>query len=245
MQSRHRPGEPFELEAALDSKSIWLAMAMCLMLAGLLFSQSRSGLLGAFAALLYFAWRSRATPDHETSRLGDRRPRHHPGGCGDVRRHGCALDAGSELGFRRARGAAVDLASNAAGGSRLLAGREPARARISPSWSSIKPCRACFTSATRTTSCCRSSRRAACCSGCRWRWRSLRAFGWWRSGCARTARRSSGCASAPSAGMLALFTQNMVEMTLRVPANAVLFAILAAIALHGGPQSARRVVGRF
>ena len=35
-----------------------------------------------------------------------------------------------------------------------------------------------------------------------------------------------------AAGMLALFTQNMVEMTLRVPANAVLFAILAAIAVH-------------
>ena len=34
-----------------------------------------------------------------------------------------------------------------------------------------------------------------------------------------------------SAGMLALFTQNTVEMTLRVPANAVLFAILAAIAM--------------
>jgi O-antigen ligase len=37
-----------------------------------------------------------------------------------------------------------------------------------------------------------------------------------------------------SAGMLALFAQNMVEMTLRVPANAVLFAILAAIAVHDG-----------
>jgi O-antigen ligase len=35
-----------------------------------------------------------------------------------------------------------------------------------------------------------------------------------------------------AAGIVSLATQNMVEMTLRVPANAVLFAILAAIAIH-------------
>jgi hypothetical protein len=37
-----------------------------------------------------------------------------------------------------------------------------------------------------------------------------------------------------ASGMLALAAQNMVEMTLRVPANAVLLAILAAIAVHEG-----------
>jgi O-antigen ligase len=36
-----------------------------------------------------------------------------------------------------------------------------------------------------------------------------------------------------AAGMLACATQNMVEMTLRIPANALLFAILAAVATHG------------
>jgi O-antigen ligase len=35
-----------------------------------------------------------------------------------------------------------------------------------------------------------------------------------------------------ASGMIALAAQNMVEMTLRVPANAVLLAILAAIAVH-------------
>ena len=45
-----------------------------------------------------------------------------------------------------------------------------------------------------------------------------------------------------AAGMVALATQNMVEMTLRVPANAVLFAILAAMAMHeGAPSSGRGV----
>jgi O-antigen ligase len=39
-----------------------------------------------------------------------------------------------------------------------------------------------------------------------------------------------------TAGMLAIAAQNMVEMTLRVPANAVLFAILAAIAVHHRPR---------
>jgi hypothetical protein len=33
-------------------------------------------------------------------------------------------------------------------------------------------------------------------------------------------------------GMLAVAAQNMAEMTLRIPANAVLFAVLAAIAMH-------------
>jgi O-antigen ligase len=34
------------------------------------------------------------------------------------------------------------------------------------------------------------------------------------------------------AGIVALAVQNLVEMTLRVPANALLFAVLAALALH-------------
>jgi O-antigen ligase len=35
-----------------------------------------------------------------------------------------------------------------------------------------------------------------------------------------------------AAGIAALLAQNMVEMTLRVPANALLFAVLAAVVLH-------------
>ncbi|HEY6212870.1 MAG TPA: hypothetical protein VIW45_11320, partial [Vicinamibacterales bacterium] len=40
-------------------------------------------------------------------------------------------------------------------------------------------------------------------------------------------------------GMFGMAIQNVFEMTLRVPANAVLLAVLAAIALHGGPQPRR------
>jgi hypothetical protein len=38
-----------------------------------------------------------------------------------------------------------------------------------------------------------------------------------------------------AAGLLALVAQNMVEMTLRVPANGVMFALLAAVATHETP----------
>jgi O-antigen ligase len=55
MQSRHRAGESLDPEIAVDSKSIWLAMAACLMVGGLLGSLSRSGLLGAFAGVVFFA----------------------------------------------------------------------------------------------------------------------------------------------------------------------------------------------
>jgi O-antigen ligase len=41
-------------------------------------------------------------------------------------------------------------------------------------------------------------------------------------------------------GLVAVAVQNFVEMTLRVPANGVLFAILAAIAAHDSSTDARR-----
>jgi O-antigen ligase len=59
IQSRHRTGEAVDTEVAFDNKSIWLGLAICLMLAGLLCSLSRSGLLGALVGFLFFAWRSR------------------------------------------------------------------------------------------------------------------------------------------------------------------------------------------
>src|SRR4029078_131359 len=59
MQSRHRAGEAVDAETLFDSKSLWLAMAVCLMAAGLLGSLSRSGLTGAFAGIVFFALISR------------------------------------------------------------------------------------------------------------------------------------------------------------------------------------------
>jgi O-antigen ligase len=43
-----------------------------------------------------------------------------------------------------------------------------------------------------------------------------------------------------ASGIVAVAVQNLFEMTLRVPANAVLLAILAAIATHDSPSEARR-----
>jgi len=54
MQSRRRTGEPFDPESVLDAKGLVLAAALLMMLAGLLGSLSRSGLAGAAAALMLF-----------------------------------------------------------------------------------------------------------------------------------------------------------------------------------------------
>jgi hypothetical protein len=43
-----------------------------------------------------------------------------------------------------------------------------------------------------------------------------------------------------ASGIVAAVVQNCFEMTLRVPANGVLLAILAAIAAHEGHADARR-----
>ncbi len=66
------------------------------------------------------------------------------------------------------------------------------------------------------------------------RWRSSRVS---RS-CAKRLREDRTAIfwlrAGAASGMVALGAQNMVEMTLRVPANAVLLAVAAAIAMHDG-----------
>ena len=59
MQSRHRSDET-PTDFTVDATSIWLGVSACLMLGGLLFSVSRSGLLGAATGLVCFAWLVRA-----------------------------------------------------------------------------------------------------------------------------------------------------------------------------------------
>ena len=54
IQSRRRTGKPFDPESALDDKGLVLGAALVMMLAGLLASMSRSGVTGAAAALLLF-----------------------------------------------------------------------------------------------------------------------------------------------------------------------------------------------
>jgi O-antigen ligase/polysaccharide polymerase Wzy-like membrane protein len=59
IESRKRAGRPLDAPTLLDARTVWLVMAVLLMLAGLLASTSRSGLLGAAAGLGFFAWYAR------------------------------------------------------------------------------------------------------------------------------------------------------------------------------------------
>jgi len=59
IQSRRRTGEPFDPESALDDKGLVLGAALLVMMAGLLASMSRSGVAGAAAALMLFVLLSR------------------------------------------------------------------------------------------------------------------------------------------------------------------------------------------
>jgi len=46
----------FDVESAIDDRFLWLAGSLVFMAGGLLFSTSRSGLMGALAGLIVFAW---------------------------------------------------------------------------------------------------------------------------------------------------------------------------------------------
>jgi len=233
MQSRHQPGESFEPEAAVDSRAISLGIAVCLMLAGLLFSQSRSGLLGAVAALVYFAWRSRR-------RL-------------TAKRAAWALVVlGISLGvaatFADVDALSVRLQSSISEG---LVGRLSIWHQTVPVvrdfWlvgsgaATYQSVMVPYQTMSRLFYISHADNELlqivaegglllglpvmlTLVGGVQLVARRLRedrtAIFWLRVGAA--------------AGMVAFFTQNMVEMTLRVPANAVLFAILAAIAVHEG-----------
>jgi O-antigen ligase len=54
MESRRHPGQPFDPEAAFDTKALLLGLSLFAMTAALLASLSRSGIAGATAALLFF-----------------------------------------------------------------------------------------------------------------------------------------------------------------------------------------------
>jgi O-antigen ligase len=54
VQSRNRDGGPLSLDAAIDETAIWLVASACAMSAALLGSLSRSGLIGGTVALLTF-----------------------------------------------------------------------------------------------------------------------------------------------------------------------------------------------
>jgi O-antigen ligase len=64
IESTHRAGAGFNLALIADETAIWLAGSVALMSAALLTAMSRSGLTGAAAALACFVWLSRRRTGH-------------------------------------------------------------------------------------------------------------------------------------------------------------------------------------
>ena len=231
MQSRQRAGESFDPEIAYDSKSIWLAMAVCLMLGGLLGSLSRSGLLGAFAGLVFFAWISRR-------RL-------------TARRAGLAI-----IGLAALLAIAATYADIGALATRLEGSfSEGAASRLSiwrQTWPVVRdfwPLGAGAGAYQAVMVHYQTMSRFFHISHADNEFLQILAEGGLLLGVPVAMAIVAGgmliaqrlrddrtaifwLRAGAAAGMLALAAQNMVEMTLRVPANAVLFAILAAIATH-------------
>jgi O-antigen ligase len=58
-QSRHHDGRPFDLESTFDATALWLAASTCLMLATTMVALSRSGLTGMVAGLACLMWLAR------------------------------------------------------------------------------------------------------------------------------------------------------------------------------------------
>ena len=239
MQSRHRAGEPFDTQIAVDSKSIWLGMAICMMLAGLLFSLSRSGLLGAFVGLVSFAVISRR-------RLTAKRAGLAIGGLGAALAVASAYADMGALSTRFGGSLSEGLAS------RLSIWRQtwPVVRDFWPAGAGVGTYQAVmvlYQTMSRFFYISHADNEflqilaeggllfgvpvlMAIVAGMGLVAKRLRedhtAIFWLRAGAA--------------AGMLALATQNMVEMTLRVPANSILFAILAAVATSESAPATHR-----
>jgi O-antigen ligase len=231
VQSRHRTGEPFSRNA-VDSKSIWLAMAVSLMLGGLLFSTSRSGLLGAFAGLVFFAVISRR-------RLTARRAGFAIAGIGIAL--GIA-SAYADMGSLSARFMEGSLSEGFGGRLSIWRQTWPVIRAFWPLGSGVGTYRTVmvvYQTMSRYFNISHADNELlqilaeggllvgvpialAFVGGVALIARRLRedrtAIFWPRAGAA--------------AGLVAVAAQNMVEMTLRVPANSIVFAICAAIAMH-------------
>jgi O-antigen ligase len=232
MQSRHRAGEAVDAETLFDSKSIWLAMAVCLMAAGLLGSLSRSGLAGAFAGLVFFALISRRRVTARRAGLA-------------IAGIGVALaiaSAFADMGALSTRFMEGSVSEGLSGRVSIWRQTWPIVRDFWPFGAGVGAYRAVMVPYQTMSKFFAISHAdneflqilaegglllalpvaMALLAGGFLAAKRLREdrtpIFWVRAGAA--------------AGIVALATQNMIEMTLRVPANAVLFAILAAITIH-------------
>jgi O-antigen ligase len=240
IQSRRREGQSFDAGIAFDSRSIWLAMAVCLMAGGLLGSLSRSGVLGAFAGLAAFTWIARRHLSVRRAGLA-------------IASLGVVLAIGSAYGDMGALSTRFMEGSLSEGlGGRLSIWRQtwpvvrdfwPFGTGVGTYQTVMVP----YQTMSRYFNISHADNEflqilaegglllalpvgLAIVAGVALMARRLREdatpFFWVRAGAA--------------AGLVALATQNMVEMTLRVPANGVLFTILAAVAVSENAPTATR-----
>jgi O-antigen ligase len=241
IQSRRRTGKPFDPESALDDKGLILAAALLMMVAGLLASLSRSGVSGAAAALLLFVALSRGRMSRRWIAWML---------AGTAAMIVLAAIYAANLGALTARFSGV-VSEGLTGRVAIWRQTWPIVRDFSPVGTGVGAYQEVMVLYQTTTSRLFYISHAdneflqvlaegglllgipvalALVSAVRTIARRLRAdhtpLYWIRAGAA--------------SGLLAAGVQNLFEMTLRVPANAVLLALLAAIASHDGGSDSRR-----
>jgi O-antigen ligase len=244
LQSRRHDGA-LDNETLLDSTSIWLGLVLALMVAGLLSSSSRSGLMGAVAGLLFFVWRARGRST-ASGAAGATRSILGPG----VMLLGVVF-AVSAL-FADVDALSVRLEGSFSEG---LAGRLSIWRQTLPMIRDFWPVGSGVGTYQTVMVLYQTMSRLFYISHADNELLQILAEGGLLlagpaaltliAGFALLSRRTREDSTpifwlrlGASAGMVALFAQNMVEMTLRVPANATLFVVLAALAVHQ-PQGDR------
>ena len=221
--------------AGIDSTQLWLGGAAVLMTGGLLGSLSRGGIFGGAMGLLVFVLLSRTRLLAHAAGSpgwwrGSSRWWRSPRCYANLGALALRMQETTELGEWGRRG---HLARHLADGGRLPAGPASAPAPFSRGCWSTSRRRGSSSSTTRTTSICSCSPREASCSPCRPRSRWPPAIVMMIAPAPRPiAAPSSGSAPAPSPASPPPRCKACGTPALRTPANGVLFAVVAAIALH-------------
>jgi len=240
IQSRRRTGEPFDPESALDDKGLVIGAALLMMLAGLLASMSRSGIAGAAASLMLFVVLSRGRMNRKwtTWMLA-----------GTAALIALAALYAANLGALTARFSGV-VSEGFTGRLAIWRQTWPMVVNFWPVGSGVGSYEQVMVLYQTTTS------RLFHISHADNEYLQILAEGGALLGvpvalaiigCSRTIAMRLGTDRTPlfwmragaASGILAATVQNLFEMTLRVPANALLLAILTAIASHDSGSRGR------
>ena len=240
IQSRRRTGEPFDPESALDDKGLVIGAALLMMLAGVLASMSRSGIAGAAASLMLFVVLSRGRMNRKwtTWMLA-----------GTAALIALAALYAANLGALTARFSGV-VSEGFTGRLTIWRQTWPMVVNFWPVGSGVGSYEQVMVLYQTTTS------RLFHISHADNEYLQILAEGGALLGvpvalaiigCSRTIAMRLGTDRTPlfwmragaASGILAATVQNLFEMTLRVPANALLLAILTAIASHDSGSRGR------